>query len=83
MSQILIQPGKTINEHIEINQQEIEDAMKTLKNDKTPGEDGITNEIIKHGGHTLTHHICQLFNLILQNNTIPKEREMANIILLH
>lgn len=70
-------------EKLEISMDEMDKAIKHLKNDKTPGEDGLTNELIKAGGINLCQHICTLFNQILEENIIPLEWETGNIILLH
>lgn len=71
------------NEELKITMEEVEKAIKILKNEKSPGEDGITNEIIKEGGQTLNHHLCNLFNRILEEAIIPTQWEITNIILIH
>ena len=46
-----IETPRTISEDInpvEANEIEIVEAIQKLKNRKSPGEDGITNEMIKH-----------------------------------
>lgn len=70
-------------ENLEITIEEINKAISNLKKEKTPGEDGITNELIKQGSFNLAKHICTLFNQILEENKIPPEWETSKIILLH
>lgn len=45
---------------------EVHDALKTMKYDRSPGEDGITTEALKIGSQTLLPHLTNLFNSILE-----------------
>jgi exonuclease III len=60
-----------INKHIEEN--EITQAIKTLKNNKATGLDGISNEMLKYGQHTFTKPLASLFNLILKSGNYPEQ----------
>jgi hypothetical protein len=42
-----------------------------LKNRKSPGEEGITNEIIKYGGPKLWHETIVLIKQIFRSSKIP------------
>ena len=46
----------------EISIIEVEHAIKLLKCGKSPGQDNVLNECIKHGGVWITHIITRLFN---------------------
>lgn len=44
-----------------IDEREVYEHIKRLKNEKCPGPDGISNEAIKLGAPILLHHLTQLF----------------------
>ena len=52
---------------------EIEDAINTLKRNKSPGSDGITAELLQAGGEQLTRQIHKLCNKAWEEGTIPEE----------
>ena len=56
----------------EISVTEISRALKKLKNGKSSGPDGISNEMIKHGGHKLHEILHWLYNKILEEGHYPK-----------
>ncbi|KAG7307560.1 hypothetical protein JYU34_007776 [Plutella xylostella] len=66
-----------------ITGQEVYTALKSMKYDKSPGEDGITTEALKVGKNTLIPHITNLCNTILHKGQLPVKICHANIILLH
>ena len=66
----------------DISTEEINYALKKMKNHKAPGEDSIVIESIKIGGKTLLNRIETLFNLCLKNQSIPKKWNNAIMILL-
>lgn len=53
--------------------EEIQRTIRKLKNRKTPGVDGITNELIKIGRSLLTAELGVLFNKILNDRRIPAQ----------
>ena len=56
----------------EITYDEIEKALKNLKNNKACGIDKILNEHIKYSYMSLKHVYFKLFNLILDKGIFPK-----------
>ena len=52
---------------------EVEEAIRTLKSNKSPGSDGITAEMIQAGGEQLTHEIHSLCNKAWHEGVIPEE----------
>lgn len=56
-----------------IDTEEIQRTIGKLKNRKTRGVDGITNELIKYGGSLLTKELSILFNKILSAKKVPAQ----------
>ena len=52
---------------------EVKSAVKTLKNNKSPGKDGITAELIKHSPDTLHQRIADIYNTIAETGEHPDE----------
>lgn len=52
---------------------EIKQIVHTLKNNKSPGPDQITNEMIKFGKGVLLGPLAKLFNLILDTQSYPSQ----------
>lgn len=65
-----------------ILQAEVEKAIDTQKADKSPGPDGISNEILKHGKEVLAPVLTDMFNNILNTEIIPQQWTESSIILL-
>ena len=61
---------------------EVQHAVKQMKNNKAPGEDGVVIDIIKEGGEVLYKQLSKLFTNCLKLRTIPTAWNNA-IILLH
>ena len=51
--------------------EEVSRAISELKNDKSPGTDEITVELIKHGGEDLVNFCHKLCNKIWMDKTWP------------
>lgn len=66
-----------------IMQEEVEFALVSQKDDKAPGPDGINNEILKQAKETITPILTEIFNDILNTETIPQQWTESNIILLY
>uniref|UniRef100_A0ABM0MQP8 RNA-directed DNA polymerase from mobile element jockey-like n=1 Tax=Saccoglossus kowalevskii TaxID=10224 RepID=A0ABM0MQP8_SACKO len=62
-----------------ISQLEIQTAISALKNRKSPGEDNITNEMIKTGTNVLIKPLQKLFNHILNSGHSPSAWNMGII----
>ena len=59
---------------------ELRKAIKTAKQGKAAGPDGIPAEIFKHGGDELTQKLLDLFQKIWESETLPADLRGANIV---
>lgn len=66
-----------------VTQQEVSTAIKSLKYNKSPGNDGVTTEALKLGKLSLRPHLTNLFNTMLRTGKVPLTFCHSNIILLH
>ncbi|CAG4943569.1 unnamed protein product [Colias eurytheme] len=66
-----------------ILQTEVIKAIDSQKRDKAPGPDGINNEILKECKNFITPILTDMFNEILNTETIPRQWTESNIILLY
>lgn len=66
----------------EISISELRTAIGQLKKEKAPGEDGITNEMLKIGGKTLEEAILILLNKCLEEGKTPEAWQNAEVIIL-
>ena len=62
-----------------ISENEILQAVKTLKNNKSPGVDDIVNEQIKTTVSYMLPIYVKLFNMIFYTGIIPENRTIGNI----
>jgi hypothetical protein len=62
---------------------EVKNIITQLKNNKTPGEEGVINECLKWGEQDIKDPITTLFNRILVLEIIPQQWFTSTIILLH
>ena len=67
----------------DITPNEVRKALQAMKNNKSPGEDGIVTEAIKLAGSGLLGALARLFNKCLSEATTPTQWNNAEIILLH
>ncbi|CAH2098346.1 unnamed protein product [Euphydryas editha] len=67
----------------EILTEETIKAINTQKADKAPGADQITNELLKSTLPAIAPILTNLFNEILETETIPEDWTRSTIILLH
>jgi hypothetical protein len=75
-----LEPMFDIKEDILLSKEDIEKELRLLKNRKSPGPDGILNEMLKYGGTELITHLTQLFQRIFRLGTIPKAWKQSTII---
>ena len=61
---------------------EVRAAVLSLKSDKAPGPDGITNEALKTGGHELWRILTKLFNECLESENIPTQWKKSSTIII-
>ena len=66
-----------------ISEGEINTAIKSLKANKSSGTDGILNEYITSTKHIFIPIYKKLFNIMLENGTIPSDWVKGNIIPLY
>ena len=60
-----------------IKEEEVKQAIKSLKNNKSTGPDQLKNEFIKYGGGELKS-LSQTYNKIFENETIPISWNKSN-----
>ncbi|CAF4821678.1 unnamed protein product [Pieris macdunnoughi] len=63
-------------------QEETEKAIDTQKNYKTPGPDGISNEILKQTKVAVAPILTEIFNYVINTEIIPKQWTESIIILI-
>ena len=64
----------------ELTMAELNDAIRRLKNKKSPGKDGVSNEMIKHLGPTARQKLLELYNLSWNSGIFPAAWKEATII---
>ena len=60
--------------------QEVETVIKVMKNGKSPGADGITAEVLKAGGSTMTVHLLELYKRYWSQGCLPQDFKDASIV---
>jgi len=63
--------------------EEVEKAIKKLRNNKSPGHDNITAEILKEGGEPLNKEIHRLCNQAWEQGHAPEEWKKSILITIH
>ncbi|KAI8427168.1 hypothetical protein MSG28_014781 [Choristoneura fumiferana] len=77
-------PNANANKTVEpIEEIEVYEHIRKLKAEKSPGPDSLTNEALKLGAPVLLHHLTQLFNMIIDSETVPNQWCTSDIILLY
>ena len=84
---IEVNPDRIIDQNIEIHVDEseiknieVKEAIKRLKNGKTPGQDQIQTEMLKADSITSEAELTKLFNKILQKEQVPSSWKKGMII---
>lgn len=62
---------------------EVKKAIETQKDDKAPGPDGISNEMLKQSKDVMIPVLTDIFNDIISTEIIPHQWLESNIILLY
>ena len=72
-SMINLKTNENTKDYLPILESEVENAFKTLKYDNSPGNDNIPNELLKHGGESITKkiHYNDMSNH-MENNKMAK-----------
>ena len=65
-----------------ISIEEVTKSIHALKNNKAGGLDGMTAELVKHGGETVAEELTYLFNLIWQADDVPGDWRRGAIVTL-
>ena len=63
--------------------QELEDAIKQLKKEMSPGPDGVTNKLIQHLGSSVKETLLKIFNASWKNSSVLQSRREATMIPIH
>ena len=72
-----------LEENREIQIEEINHAIKQLKQNKACGPDQLPNEIFIQGGRSMEQILCRIFNEIYADENIPDEWKNLEIITLY
>jgi Reverse transcriptase (RNA-dependent DNA polymerase) len=67
----------------EVTTTEVEYAIMCMKSGKAPGEDGLTIDVLKRAGRTVSEVLARLFTSCLHEENIPESWKNASIIILH
>jgi exonuclease III len=65
----------------DVSMYEIRMALRQLKNNKAPGEDGITAELLKAGGKPVLKALQKLFNSVILEGKTPKAWHRGVVVL--
>lgn len=71
---------QTENEEEGITEEELTTALNKMKNGKSPGHDRITGEMLKQMGKQGTKAFLKMFNKIWNEEIIPKDWEVGQIV---
>ena len=63
----------------EITLEELKNALKSIKNNKSPGPDEIPIEVIKSAGHEMIEFLVKLLNTCYTTGTVPKDWNKSQI----
>ena len=66
----------------DISISEVENSLKKIKNNKAPGQDGISNEFFKWLPNNWTLYLVVLFNKILEQEKVPDSWAQINVHML-
>ena len=63
----------------EISDEELEQSLKSLKNRKAAGQDGLNSELFKYGGPILSNRLLKLINKCWRERPTPERWGQARI----
>ena len=63
--------------------EELETSIKALKARKSPGSDGINNELYKHASKGFVHKCLNFLNICWIYGDVPEEWSTAIVIPIH
>jgi hypothetical protein len=66
-----------------ISTDEVQRAIKQMKDNKAPGIDDLSSDVYKAGGAEIIKQLTGLYNQILEEKKLPNTWKEAKIILLH
>ena len=75
-----VQPNPPDYMNIPFNDRELEDALKALKDKKSPGPDKITNEMLKHMGPKAKSKLIGLYNNSWKEGIVPQKWREAVMV---
>ena len=64
----------------DFSEEEVRKAIQMLKNNKSPGMDGITSEMLKVGGEETVQWMCQLCNQVWNSGVVPEDWKNGTVI---
>ncbi len=82
-SMVMEAGGKRVGEHRETERVEVEKAIGEIKCGKAAGIEGITPEMVKHGGDAVVEWMTMIFDLAWRQGELPDEWKKAVIVPLH
>jgi len=62
---------------------ELEKAMRTTRNGKAPGQDGIAAEVLKYAGTRLKEKLLELYNTCLEEMALLQNFKDALIVIIY
>lgn len=68
---------------MDILEEEVRKAVQRLKNNKSPGNDGMVGEMIKYGGEPVVREMHQICRAAFKEGRTPEEWKKSIIIVLH
>ena len=69
--------------NLDFTHEDVLNAIKQLKLNKSGGPDKLINEFLINGKHILTNTLCKLFNKIFEIGYFPDEWSEGYVIPLH
>ena len=67
----------------DFTKEELEQGLRQMKKEKSPGPDGITNELLQHLGPVAKEILLRIFNASWKNASVPQAWREATMIPIH